>query len=116
MTTAGERRGAVVEAEGRLLCGGGGETSWRMEVEDGRGCSFILFLAGLNPTLNPTLTNPNINRAWFWDFGGVLMLQFEVGLGLGSFFGVCFLVMLPLILPQILPQPYHFFVEITAYY
>jgi hypothetical protein len=30
--TAGERRGAVVEAEEQLLYGGGGETApWRME-------------------------------------------------------------------------------------
>jgi hypothetical protein len=27
------------------------------------GVHFFLFLAGLNPTLNLTFTNPNINRA-----------------------------------------------------
>jgi hypothetical protein len=27
---------------------------WRMEVEAGGGCSFFLFLVGLNPTWNPT--------------------------------------------------------------
>ncbi len=48
--------------------------SWRMEMEDGRGCSFFLFLARLNPTLNPTLTNPNINRAWFLGFWGGIRL------------------------------------------
>jgi hypothetical protein len=56
----GKRQGMVVEAEEQLLCGGGGFTirSRRMEVEDrpGRqGCSFFLFLVGLNPTLNPTV-------------------------------------------------------------
>jgi hypothetical protein len=32
--------------------------SWRMEVEDGQGCSVFLFLARLNPTSNPTLMSP----------------------------------------------------------
>ncbi len=51
MTMAGKRRGMVVEAEERLLCGGGGfmVRLWRLEVEDrwggaGRlGRVFIIF-------------------------------------------------------------------------
>jgi hypothetical protein len=69
---ASERRGAVVEVEEQLLCGGGGFTirSWRTEMEDRWGCSFFHFFAGLNPTSNPTSTNPNINRALFGGFWG----------------------------------------------
>jgi hypothetical protein len=45
MTTAGERQGVVVEGEEHLFCSGGGFTRrlWRMEVEDGRGCSLFFF-------------------------------------------------------------------------
>jgi hypothetical protein len=59
-----------------------------MEVDAGQGsagpagCSFFLFLAGLNPTFNPTLYNPTKNRGQFLRFWGKFLLQFEVGLGL----------------------------------
>ncbi len=115
MVMAGERWGAVVEAEERLLCRGKcfSIRSWRMEVEDGRGCSFFLFLAGLNLTSNPTSMNHKINKAWFLGFWGVFMLGFEEGmgfLGLGVFLW-SFLVILPPILPRILPQSYQQVVE-----
>ncbi len=69
MMAAGERRGPVVEAEERLLCGGGGFTirSWRMVVEDrqgGRTGVFIIFsfLDGVESYLKSYLLNPTINR------------------------------------------------------
>jgi hypothetical protein len=62
--------------------------SWRMEVEDGLGCIHLVSWRG-----NPTLTN-----LLGGDWAG-----FMVGLGLGSFFGVSYLV----IPTQLLPQFHH---------
>jgi hypothetical protein len=82
-------------------------------VEDGPECLFFLFLAGLNPTSNPTLINPNINRAYFLGFwGGIYVMirgMIRIGVILWSF-----LVILPPILPRILPQSYQNFVEIRG--
>jgi hypothetical protein len=69
MTTAGERRGVVVEAEEQLLRGSRGfmVRSWRLEIEDRWGWRarlfiFFSFLGGYNFTSNSTLYNPTINR------------------------------------------------------
>ncbi len=112
--------------------GGGGATAvrwrrrnsftirpWRMEVEDGRGgpgpagCSFLfLFLAGLNPTFNPTLYNTTKNRGYFlWFWGEIFVtIQGSTEIGrIGVRLGVIlwsFSVILPPILPRILPQSY----------
>ncbi len=91
---------------------------WRVEVEDERlvrgglgRVNHFFFLAGLNPTFNPTFYNPT-NGGYFLGFGGDIFATIEVGLGLvglGVGLGVIlqsFLVILPPILPQILPQFY----------
>jgi hypothetical protein len=78
----------------------------RRAGQRGAGCSFsFLFLAGMNPTFNPTLYNPTKNGGYFWDFRGSFFATIEVGLGLvglGVGLGVIlwsFLVILPPLLP-----------------
>ncbi len=45
--------------------------SWRMEVEVRQGFIPFFFLVGLNPSLNPTSTNPAQNLGIFFIFSGV---------------------------------------------
>ena len=51
---------------------GGGQRAAR--AAQGRVLTFFLFLAGLNPTFNPTLYNPTINRGNFGNFWPLFLL------------------------------------------
>jgi hypothetical protein len=76
----------------------------------GRVLIFFLFLAVLNPTINPTLYNPTKKREIIFGIFGEVFATIEVGLEkveLGVGLGVIlwsFLVILPV--PRILPQSY----------
>jgi hypothetical protein len=52
--SGGDRGAAVVRRQKRNSFG---IRSWRIEVEDGWGCSFFLFMARLNPISNPISRN-----------------------------------------------------------
>jgi hypothetical protein len=93
---ASKRQGTVVEAEEQLLCGSKEEKALHNnEMEHGGGrwtgmCSFFCFLAGLNPTLNPTLANPaqNLGNFFiFWGGGGLGRIggRIRIGVILWSF-------------------------------
>ncbi len=96
-----QRSNCCAAAEEKQLWDKAMEDEGRRQVGRGMGVHFF-------PTFNPTSQIVSKIRGNFWDFGGVFLLWFEVGLGLVGLKVILqsFLVILHPIIPWILPQSY----------